>query len=301
MAIEEFTHPKTAQPAAAPRRMTARLSNLWAVLRWHPSLLLGLLLLVIILTIAALGPLLVKTDPLETLPRLARHAPSDTYPFGNDSSGRDILSRVVHAVRLDLAIALAVAGVATLVGTTIGLVTGYIGGILDQILMRFVDILMAFPGFLLALTVTAVLGNTVRTIVFALGIAYAPVMIRVIRAQVLSLREAQFIEASRAIGTPAWEIIFYHLLPNTYSVLLAQATLFLAWAVLDIAGLSFLGLGIKPPTAELGAMTADGSEHIISGRWWMSVFPGGLIMLMALTFTLIGDGLRDILDPRSQR
>ncbi len=300
MAIEEFTHPTTAQPAAAPRPMMARLSTLWAVLRWHPSLLLGLLLLVIILAIATLGPLLIKTDPLETLPRLARQAPSDTYPFGNDSSGRDILSRVVHAVRLDLAIALAVAGVATLVGATIGLVTGYIGGLLDQILMRFVDILMAFPGFLLALTVTAVLGNTTRTIVFALGIAYAPVMIRVVRAQVLSLREAQYIEASQAIGTPTWEIIFFHLLPNTYSVLLAQATLFLAWAVLDIAGLSFLGLGIKPPTAELGAMTADGSEHIISGQWWMSVFPGGFIMLMALTFTLIGDGLRDILDPRSQ-
>ena len=203
--------------------------------------------------------------------------------------------------RLDLAIAFVVALVATMLGTMVGLLSGYVGGILDQVLMRFVDILMAFPGFLLALTVTAVFGNNVRTIVFALGVAYSPVIIRVVRAQVLSLREAQFIEASRAIGTPTWEVIFFHLLPNTYSVVLAQATLFLAWAVLDIAGLSFLGLGIKPPTPELGAMTAEGAEHMVSGRWWMSVFPGGFIMLMALTFTLIGDGLRDMLDPRYRR
>ncbi|RPJ03038.1 MAG: ABC transporter permease [Chloroflexi bacterium] len=301
MAIEEVTRPAAVQPAAETRQITGRLAHLWSLLRWHPSLLAGVLLLVVILANAVFGPMLVETDPLETMPRLAREGPSDAYPFGNDSSGRDILSRVVHAIRLDLGVALVVAGVATLIGSTIGLITGYLGGFIDQLLMRFVDILMAFPGFLLALTVTAVLGNNIRTIVFALGIAYAPVMIRVVRAQVLSLREAQFIEASQAIGTPTWEIIFYHLLPNTYSVLLAQATLFLAWAVLDIAGLSFLGLGIKPPTPELGAMTAEGAEQMISGRWWMSVFPGGFIMLMALTFTLIGDGLRDILDPRYQR
>jgi ABC-type dipeptide/oligopeptide/nickel transport system permease subunit len=278
-----------------------RVRNMWGALRHYPSLLLGLFLIFVILLVAALGPLLVDNDPLDTMPQFARAEPSDEFPFGNDASGRDILSRVVHAVRLDLAIAGVVALVATVMGTMAGLVSGYIGGILDQVLMRFVDILMAFPGFLLALTVTAVLGNNVRTIVFALGVAYSPVIIRVVRAQVLSLREAQFIEASRAIGTPTWEIILYHLLPNTYSVVLAQATLFLAWAVLDIAGLSFLGLGIKPPTPELGAMTAEGAEHMVSGRWWMSVFPGGFIMLMALTFTLIGDGLRDMLDPRYRK
>ncbi len=301
MAIEEFTHPADVRPSTETGQLMARFSNLWFVLRGYPGLVIGLFLLLIIVAIAIFGPMLVETDPLDTMPHLVRHAPSDAYPFGNDSSGRDILSRVVHAIRLDLAVASVVAGVATLIGTTIGLISGYLGGSLDQILMRFVDILMAFPGFLLALTVTAVLGNNIRTIVFALGMAYAPVMIRVVRVQVLSLREAQFIEASQAIGTPTWEIILYHLLPNTYSVLLAQATLFLAWAVLDIAGLSFLGLGIKPPTPELGAMTAEGAEHMVSGRWWMSVFPGGFIMLMALTFTLIGDGLRDILDPRYQK
>jgi peptide/nickel transport system permease protein len=261
-------------------------------------MMLGFALLAIIVLIALLGPLLVRDDPLATEASLARIGPSTEHPFGNDASGRDILSRAVYAIGLDLMVALVVSLVATLVGAAVGLVSGYVGGLFDQVLMRGVDILMAFPGFLLAVTVTAVLGNNVRTIVLALGIAYAPVAVRVVRAQVLSLREAQFIEASRAIGTPTWEIVVYHLLPNTYSVLLAQATLFMAWAVLDIAGLSFLGLGIKPPTPELGAMTADGAEHMVSGRWWMSVFPGGFIMLMALSFTLIGDGLRDLLDPR---
>lgn len=270
----------------------------WRSLRRSQSILLGLFLLTPIMLIAVIGPTLVRYDPLATEASLARVSPSVEHPFGNDASGRDVLSRVVYAIGLDLMVALIVSLVATLVGAAVGLVSGYVGGLFDQVLMRGVDVLMAFPGFLLAVTVTAVLGNNVRTIVLALGIAYAPVAVRVVRSQVLSLREAQFIEASRAIGTPTWEIVVYHLLPNTYSVLLAQATLFMAWAVLDIAGLSFLGLGIKPPTPELGAMTADGAEHMVSGRWWMSVFPGGFIMLLALSFTLIGDGLRDLLDPR---
>jgi len=286
--------------AATPitEQVSRRAGDWWRVQYQSRSLTLGFALLAIMVLIALLGPLLVRYDPLATEASFARVGPSVEHPFGNDASGRDILSRVVYAIGLDLMVALVVSLLATLVGAAVGLASGYVGGLFDQVLMRGVDILMAFPGFLLAVTVTAVLGNNVRTIVLALGIAYAPVAVRVVRAQVLSLREAQFIEASRAIGTPAWEIIVYHLLPNTYSVLLAQATLFMAWAVLDIAGLSFLGLGIKPPTPELGAMTAEGAEHMVSGRWWMSVFPGGFIMLMAFSFTLIGDGLRDLLDPR---
>jgi peptide/nickel transport system permease protein len=290
--MAEAATPITEQTTIRPVRIG------WNTLRANQSITFGIGLLTIIILIALLGPLLVRYDPLATEAALARVGPSIEHPFGNDASGRDVLSRVVYAIGLDLMVALVVSLLATIVGAAAGLVSGYVGGLFDQLLMRGVDILMAFPGFLLAVTVTAVLGNNVRTIVLALGIAYAPVAVRIVRAQVLSLREAQFIEASRAIGTPAWEIVVYHLLPNTYSVLLAQATLFMAWAVLDIAGLSFLGLGIKPPTPELGAMTADGAEHMVSGRWWMSVFPGGIIMLMALSFTLIGDGLRDLLDPR---
>lgn len=295
---EHLTSMAEAAIPNAERTSALPIRDWWRKLRQSQSILLGLFVLVPIILIAVIGPLLVPYDSLTPEASLARVGPSAEHPFGNDASGRDILSRAVFAISLDLMVALIVSLLATLVGAAVGLVSGYVGGLFDQVLMRGVDVLMAFPGFLLAVTVTAVLGNNVRTIVLALGIAYAPVTVRVVRAQVLTLREAQFVEASRAIGTPAWEIILYHLLPNCYSVLLAQATLFLAWAVLDIAGLSFLGLGIKSPTPELGAMTADGAEHMVSGRWWMSVFPGGFIMLMALSFTLIGDGLRDLLDPR---
>jgi len=280
-------------------------SAAWRRLRSNRAAVLAAALLAGVVVAAVLGPWVSPHDmesvdwslsPLASPPSIA-----NGHWFGTDANGRDLFVRVWAGTRVSLLVALLASVVSLVIGVAWGATAGYLGGRVDEWMMRFVDILMAFPGFLLALTVTAVLGNNIRTIVFALGIAYAPVMIRVVRAQVLSLREAQFIEASQAIGTPTWEIIFYHLLPNTYSVLLAQATLFLAWAVLDIAGLSFLGLGIKPPTPELGAMTAEGAEQMISGRWWMSVFPGGFIMLMALTFTLIGDGLRDILDPRYQR
>lgn len=291
MATTDTALPVLVRPAARPRAW-------WSQVRSHRGILVGLALLTVMVLIAVVGPALVSYDPLDTMPVHARKAPSAEFPFGNDNSGRDILSRVVYAIGLDLQVALIVAVVATVAGAAIGLLSGYVGGMFDQVLMRVVDIMMAFPGFLLAVTVTAVLGNNVRTIVLALGIAYAPVAVRVVRAQALTLRESQFVEASRAIGTPAWEIVLFHLLPNTYSVLLAQATLFLAWAILDVAGLSFLGLGIKPPTPELGAMTAEGAEHMVSGRWWMSVFPGMFIMILAFSFTLIGDGLRDLLDPR---
>jgi peptide/nickel transport system permease protein len=286
---------------AAPALTSPRPTSLRAGirrLRASPGILIGLVLLIGMACAAFAGPLLVRVDPLLTVPSLARTPPSADHPFGNDSSGRDILSRTLYAIQLDLLVAAVAASVATVLGAMIGIITGYYGGLLDQLLMRVVDVLMAFPGFLLAVSVTAILGNNVRTIVLALSIAYAPVAVRVVRSQVLSLRKAQFIESSRAIGTPAWEIMLYHLLPNTFSVLLAQASLFLAWAVLDVAGLSFLGLGIKPPTPELGAMTAEGAEQMVSGRWWISVFPGGAILLMALSFTLIGDGLRDMFDPR---
>jgi peptide/nickel transport system permease protein len=260
--------------------------------------MIGIVILIIAILVAIFGPFIVEGDPLKTNPPDARIPPNSQYLFGTDEVGRDVFVRVIYAIRLDLVLVIVIAVIATLLGASLGLISGYVGGAFDQVLMRITDILMAFPGFLLAVAVTGVLGNSVRTIVLALGIAYAPVAVRLVRSQVLTLRESQFVEASRAIGTPGWQIIATHLLPLTLSILLAQASLFLAWSVLDVAGLSFLGLGIRPPTPELGSMTAEGAEFIVSGEWWISVFPGFAIMLLALSFTLIGDGLRDILDPR---
>lgn len=267
----------------------------------HPSMVFGLVILGVLITVAIIGPIIIQTDPLNTNPTSSRQAPSAEFIFGTDESGRDIFSRVIYAIGLNLMLATIIAFNATIIGVSLAIVAGYLGGGIDQFVMRIVDVLMAFPGFLLAVGLTVLLGNNVRTVILALSVAYAPVAIRVVRAQVLALRNSQFIQASQAIGTPAWEIMLYHILPHTTSILLAQTTLFLAWSVLDIAGLSFIGLGIQPPTPELGAMAAQGAEQMVSGRWWMSVFPGATILLMALSFTLIGDGLRDILDPRQSR
>jgi len=273
-------------------------SDFWINLRSNKTAMLGLAILAAILLVALIGPLILPGDPLKTYPAEARMPPSAEHPFGTDRVGRDVLTRVVYAFRLDLLLVVAISGLAIVIGASLGLISGYVGGALDQVLMRLTDIMMAFPGFLLAVAVTALLGNNLRTVVFALGIAFAPVAIRLVRAQILSMRESQFVEAARAIGTPTYLIIGTHLLPNIVSILLAQASLFLAWSVLDVAGLSFLGLGIRPPTPELGSMTAEGAELIVTGEWWISVFPGLGIMILALAFTLIGDGLRDVLDPR---
>jgi peptide/nickel transport system permease protein len=156
---------------------------------------------------------------------------------------------------------------------------------------------MAFPGFILAIGIAAVLGNDIRNVITAISVAYTPVMIRIVRAHTLGLRSAQYVVASKAVGTSSWRIMRSHLVPNTLSPILVQATLFMAWAVLDTAGLSFIGVGIRPPTAELGAMTAEGAEFVVSGSWWYALFPGLVIMALVLAFNLLGDALRDILDP----
>lgn len=270
----------------------------WLKIRSHRTVMFGIVILTIMVLIALIGPFVVEGDPLKTNLKANRTPPNAEYWFGTDEVGRDIFVRVIYAIRLDLLLVLVIAGIATILGAGLGLLSGYVGGTLDQVLMRITDIMMAFPGFLLAIAVTAVLGNNLRTVILALGIAYAPVAIRLVRAQVLTMRDSQFVEASRAIGTPGWQIMTSHLFPLTLSILLAQASLFLAWSVLDVAGLSFLGLGIRPPTPELGSMTAEGAEFIVTGEWWISVFPGLVIMLLALAFTLLGDGLRDIFDPR---
>jgi peptide/nickel transport system permease protein len=269
----------------------------WYVLRRSPSGLLGLAVLAIVLFAALFGPSLWTRDPAATNPRNTLVAPNADDPFGTDNYGRDLLARTLHGARLDLGVALIVAVVATIAGTVIGIASGYLGGRFDQIAMRFTDVLMAFPGFILAIGIAAVLGNEIRNVVTAIAIAYTPVMIRVVRAHTLGLRSAQYIVASKAVGTSSWRIMRSHLVPNTLSPILVQMTLFMAWAVLDTAGLSFIGVGIRPPTAELGAMTAEGAEFVVSGAWWYALFPGVGIMALVLAFNLLGDAVRDILDP----
>jgi peptide/nickel transport system permease protein len=260
----------------------------------------GVGILVVLVLAALLGPLASGDSPTSTGYGILQ-SPSGAHLFGTDDVGRDVLVRVLHAVRLDLLLALVICGLATVAGAVIGLFSGFAGGVVDLAVMRVVDIMMSIPVFILALITAVVLGNTEQTMVLAIAFAYTPVAVRVVRSQVLSLRELPMIETSRAIGTPAWRIVVWHILPNTYSVLIAQATLFLAWAILDTAAMSFLGVGVHPPTPELGAMISEGSQYIVSGQWWVSVFPGIFIALLVISFNLVGDGLRDYLDPRSRR
>jgi peptide/nickel transport system permease protein len=264
------------------------------------GLVAGVILLAALVLAALLGPL-IDGDSATATAATVLQKPSASNLFGTDEVGRDVLVRVFYAIRLDLLLALVICSLATLAGGLIGLFTGYAGGLVDLAVMRVVDIMMSIPVFILALMTAVVLGNNAQTMVFAIAFAYTPVAVRVVRSQVLSLRELPMVETSRAIGTPTRRIVIWHILPNTYSVLIAQATLFLAWAILDTAAMSFIGVGVHPPTPELGAMISEGSQYIVSGQWWVSVFPGILIALLVISFNLIGDSLRDYLDPRSRR
>jgi peptide/nickel transport system permease protein len=263
------------------------------------GLLVGLILLGVVVFAAILGPVVVGASPTSTAYGVYL-APSAAHPFGTDDVGRDVLARVFYAIQLDLLLAAVICALATVAGAVIGLFTGFAGGLVDLAVMRLVDIMMSIPAFILALIVAITLGNTGQTMVLAIALAYTPVLVRIVRSQVLSLRELPMIETSRAIGTPASRILLWHVLPNTYSVLIAQATLFLAWAILDTAAMSFIGVGIHPPTPELGAMVSEGSQGIVSGQWWASIFPGIFIAFLVISFSLAGDGLRDYLDPRSR-
>jgi peptide/nickel transport system permease protein len=264
------------------------------------GLVVGLVVLAILLLVAVIGPILLQNSPTSTEYGIFS-APSAAHPFGTDDVGRDVLARVLHAIQLDLGLAVVICILATVAGALIGLFSGFTGGLVDLSVMRIVDIMMSIPAFILALIIAVTLGNTGQTMVLAIALAYTPVAVRLVRSQVLSLREQPMIETSRAIGTPSSQIVFWHVLPNTYSVLIAQATLFLAWAILDTAAMSFIGVGIHPPTPELGAMVAEGSQDIVSGQWWVSIFPGIFIVLLVISFNLVGDGLRDYLDPRSDQ
>lgn len=257
-------------------------------------LLVGLLIVGLVFLAAAVGPLLVPHGPLATNPKVKLLPPTPAHPMGTDNFGRDILSRVVHGARLDLAIAFSVVAIALGMGALVGTLAGYYGGLVDDVVMRVTDVLFAFPSFILAMAITAMLGNTVPNVIIAIAVAYIPYFVRLTRGEILAARELEYADAARCVGNPEWRIMYVHLLPNCLTPALVQATLCLGWAILDASGLAFLGLGIRPPTPEWGVLVSEGAQNIISGQWWTSLFPGGVIVFTALGFNLIGDSLRDI-------
>jgi len=270
------------------------------VLRGNPLTAVAAVGAVFLALIAIFGPLLVPYDPVASDVPQALQPPSAAHWFGTDQLGRDVFSRIVIATRLDLAIAVTAVSISFVIGAVIGSLCGYAGGKLDRVVGRLVDVLMAFPLFVLAMAMVAALGNRVENIVIATAIINLPFYIRFARAEVNVRRNLGWVEAARACGDSNVSVVLRFLLPNVLPGMAVQMSLNLGWAILNAAGLSFIGLGVKPPTAEWGIMVAEGARFISTGRWWLVAFPGLALMIAVLCFNLLGDGLRDILDPRKR-
>lgn len=255
-------------------------------------------LIVVLMIVALIGPYVVPYDPLATNLRQVLRPPSVDYWFGTDHLGRDIFSRVVVAARLDFAIAIMAVSLSAVVGVTIGALSGYVGGWLDRILGRVVDVMMAFPLFVAAMALVAVLGNSVQSIVLATAIINVPFYFRLMRAEIKARREAGYVEAAIINGNTMPQIIFGFLVPNSLPPVIVQISLNLGWAILNTAGLAFIGLGVAPPTPEWGIMIQEGAAMMISGQWWVVVFPGLALALSVFCFSLLGDAIRDMMDPR---
>jgi peptide/nickel transport system permease protein len=268
------------------------------ILRGNPVTAVAATGALLLCILAVIGPSIVPYDPIASDVSNALQPPSATYWAGTDQLGRDVFSRLVVAARLDLAIAASAVTLSFALGAVIGSLCGYIGGRLDRYVGRFVDVLMAFPLFVLAMAMVAALGNRVENIVIATAIINLPFYIRFARAEVNVRRNAGWVEAARACGDSHLSVVLRFLLPNVLPAMAGQVSLYLGWAILNAAGLSFIGLGVSAPTPEWGIMVAEGARFISTGKWWLVAFPGLALMLTVLCFNLLGDGLRDILDPR---
>jgi len=278
--------------------VTALLRHGRYVLVENPVTGLAFALFVLLVVLAAAGPGLVPYDPLASNTAEALKPPSRAHWFGTDQLGRDLLSRVVVATRLDLTISICAVMIAFAVGSAAGVTGGFYGGWTDRLIGRVLDTIMAFPLFVLAMGIVAALGNTVANIVYATAIINVPFYARLARSEVMVRREAGFIEAARLAGNRGPRILAMHLFPNCLPPMMVQISLNLGWAILNAAGLSFIGLGVRPPTPEWGIMVAEGAAFIVSGEWWIGLFPGAALMLAVFCFNLLGDGLRDLIDPR---
>ena len=266
----------------------------------HLALFGGIVISLFIL-MAVFAPLVAPYDPLAQNLTEKFAGPSLAHPFGQDELGRDILSRIIYGARISLTAGLAAVALATVVGTIVGLTAGYLGRWPDSLLMRIMDVLLAFPSILLAIVIVSILGPSLPNAMLAIGIVFIPQIARVVRSAVISVRERDYIEAERALGAGNAQIVFSGVLPNSMAPLIVQATLTLATAILDIAALSFLGLGARAPSPEWGAMLTDafrsGYGVFVEGQHAI-IFPGIAIALCVLSVNFVGDGLRDALDPR---
>ena len=274
------------------------LTNLfWRRFKKNRLAVIGGIIVLMLFTIAVLAPFVAPYNPDAINVKHVLEPPSLAHPFGTDDLGRDILSRVIYGSRISLAVGFVAVGIATLIGIIFGALSGYYGGWTDTIVMRFVDIMLAIPTFFLILAVIAMLEPSIWNIMIVIGVTSWMGVSRLVRAEFLSLKEREFVLAARALGASDFRIIFKHILPNAMSPVLISAVLGIAGAVLVESALSFLGIGVQPPTASWGNILTIGKDNI-EIAWWISVFPGLAIFVTVLAYNLLGEGIRDSIDPR---
>jgi peptide/nickel transport system permease protein len=283
---------------AAPQRQTSVFGHARYVMSENPVTAFSFGLFALLALCALIGPYIVPYDPLASDTTATLQPPSAAHWFGTDQLGRDIFSRVVVATRLDFIIALSSVALVFVMGGLAGISAGFFGGWTDRLVSRLADTIMAFPLFVLAMGIVAALGNTVTNIVIATAIINFPLYARVARAEANVRRDAGFVQAARLSGNGEFRILLTQILPNIMPIMMVQISLTMGYAILNAAGLSFIGLGVRPPTPEWGIMVAEGATNIISGEWWIAFFPGAALMLAVFCFNLLGDGLRDIVDPQ---
>jgi peptide/nickel transport system permease protein len=267
------------------------------LLRTNPLVPLGLTIVLLMILLGVLAPLLAPYPPYETDPARRLLSPRVQHPFGTDQFGQDVFSRVLYGARVTLFVAILAVVMGLLIGTTLGALAGYLGHIPDDLVMRCMDMLQAFPSFILAMAVATAVGPGLVTLIVANAVVNVPFYARLLRSKMISVKQSQYASAAVCVGNPPLRIVFVHLLPNCVGPLIIQATLQSSWAILSAAGLSFLGLGMRVPAAEWGAMIQMGSRYMVTGEWWVAFFPGLAIVLAVLGFNLLGDGLRDLMDP----
>ena len=275
------------------------LLDVWRRFRRAPGALIGATIVGVILLVAIFAPFIATADPLAQNLTQQALPPGVAHWFGTDKLGRDLFARVLYGARISIRIGFVAVGLAITVGTLIGLIAGYAGGRIDTLLMGLMDVMLAFPSIILAIGITTILGPSITNLMIAVGIVYVPQYARLARSSVLDLRDTEFVEAARAIGAAVPSILARHILPNILTPLLVQATLGVATAELEAAGLSYLGLGARPPMPEWGAMLNDARDYWVSAPWAL-IFPGLAITTLVLGFNLLGDGLRDALDPKGR-
>jgi peptide/nickel transport system permease protein len=280
-----------------PRPRETHFNRLARRLLRSTSVIIGTLILLVMILLAVAAPVLTPFDPEAVAPELRLQPPNSTHLFGTDDFGRDVFTRVLYGAQLSLQVGLFSVVLASVIGVALGVMAGYYGGWVDAVIMRLIDVMLAFPGILLALAIVAVLGRSLPNVMIAVGISSIPVYTRVARGSTLSLKQIDFITAARAMGCPQWRIMGQHILPNIIAPIIVVATNGVAGAIIAGAALSFLGLGAQPPTPEWGIMLSEGRVYLRSA-WWVTTFPGLAIMITVMAINLLGDGLRDIFDPR---